>query len=172
MIIETTLENFDWNMWGYHFPISAEATELLASEDHKRVVCTINDQITQQCALMPIDGGSYILINKRNRDKLGLKEGDSVTLKVEKDTTEYGLPVPESFRFVMEEDAEAFEHFKKLTPGKQRSLLYIVNKVKSTDKQVNKALAIAAHLRDVNGQLDFKLFNIKIKEFNQKDKLR
>ena len=171
MTIETTLENFDWNMWGYHFPINAAHTEQLSSVAHRRVVCTINGEVTQQCALMPIDDGSYILINKKNREKLGLNEGDKVVLEIEKDESEYGQPVPDSFRFVMDDDTEAFEHFERLTPGKQRSLLYIVNKVKSMDKQINKALAIAAHLREVNGKLDFKLLNEKIKAFNQRDQL-
>lgn len=163
----TTLEKFDWNIWGYHFPIDAEVTTQMTSENHKRVICTVNGSVTMNSALMPIDSGSYIMINKTNRLKLGLSLGEKVELSLEKDTSEYGLPVPESFIVLLDQDEEGSKLFHSLTPGKQRSLIYLVSKVKSIDKQINKGLAILEHLRDVHGKIDFKLLNEKIKYYNQ-----
>lgn len=169
--IESQLANFDWAIGYYHFPIDQKTTKALTSKAHKRVVCLVNNEIKMHCALMPIDKGSYIMVNKKIRKALNLSIGDQVKLKLVKETAPFGLPMPESLEMVFSQDEEAFDYFQKLTPGRQRSLIYLVKKVKNIDKQINKALAIASHLNELNGQLDFKLLNQKIKEFNQNNKL-
>ncbi len=120
---------------------------------------------------MPWGDGSYIMVNKKIRERLGLKEGDPVTLQLKKDTSEYGMPMPESLQVMLDQDDTGSNYFHALTPGKQRSLIYLVSKVKNIDKQINKALAILDHLKDVNGQLDFKLLSEKIKEYNNRSNL-
>mgnify|MGYP000530461179 CR=1 FL=1 len=168
----TTLEHFDWNIWGYHLPVNAAITEEMTSETHRRVKCIINGTVTMHSALMLIDGGSYILVNKTNRTKLGLQLGKRVEVEIEKDTSEYGIPMPESFLVLLDQDEVGSRYFHALTPGKQRSLIYLVSKVKRVDKQINKGLAILDHLTDRHGKLDFKMLNEKIKEYNQRDILR
>jgi len=169
--VESVLKNFEWAIGYYHFPIDKETTIAMRSDKHKRVVCTINNTVTIHCALMPLNDGSFIMVNKQVRKKLGIEEGDKVQLQLEKETAEYGLPMPESLEMVMTQDEVAFTHFKRLTPGKQRSLIYIVSKLKSIDKQITKSLAIAAHLTELHGKLDYKLLNEKIKEYNQNNNL-
>ncbi|MFY0594449.1 DUF1905 domain-containing protein [Roseivirga sp.] len=164
---ETTLEHFDWNIWGYHLPVNQEITKKMSSENHRRVKCVLNGSITVFCALMPIDNGSYILVNKTNRTKLNLDIGDRVEVAIEKDTSEYGIPIPESLLVLLDQDDVGSKYFHALTPGKQRSLIYLVSKVKSVDKQINKGLAVLDHLKDVQGKLDFKMLNEKIKYYNR-----
>jgi hypothetical protein len=57
-----------------------------------------------------------------------------------------------------------------LTKGKQRGLIYIVTKVKNTNSRLNKSLAIIEHLKDVKGNLEYKMLNEKIKYYNNLDK--
>jgi len=168
-VVKTTLQTFDWSVWYYHFPIDKKTTDLLSSEDHKRVICIINGAVKMNSALMPMGEGSYIMVNKATREKLGLKEGDEVILELQKDTSEYGMPMPESLQVMLDQDEQGSKYFHSLTPGKQRSLIYIVSKVKSLDKQINKSLAILEHLKDVQGKLDFRMLNEKIKEYNNRD---
>ncbi len=169
--ITTTLQEFDWAIGYYHFPIDKATTEKYTSAQHKRVVCLINDQVTLHCALMPLGEGSFIMVNKKVRKELGISTGDEVELHLKKDDSEYGMPMPESLEMVLVQDDQAFEYFKSLTPGKQRSLIYIVSKLKSIDKQITKSLAIADHLKELQGRLDYKLLNEKIKEYNNNDLL-
>ncbi len=169
-VFSTTLEQLNWNIWSYHLPVSPEITEEMSSETHRRIKCILNNTLEIHCALMPLDEGSYILINQKVRKKLGISIGDSVSVSIEKDTSEYGIPMPESFMTLLDQDEIGNKHFHALTPGKQRSLIYIVNKVKNIDKQINKGLAILEHLSDVQGKLDFKMLNEKIKEYNQRDR--
>ena len=168
----STLENFGFKIWGYHIPVNEEITKQFSEGSFRRVVCTINDTITLHSALMPIDKGSYILINKQVRQKLGIEEGDKVELTLEKDTSEYGRPVPESFLVLLDQDEVGSKYFHELTPGKQRSLIYIIAKVKNLNSQLNKGLAILDHLSESKGQIDYKGLNEKIKEYNQRGKMK
>lgn len=169
--ITSYLEVFDWAIGYHHFPIDAQTTLELASANHKRVICTVNQTVVMHCALMPKNDASFIMVSKKIRTQLGIELGDKVELSLKKDESEYGMPMPTSFEMVLAQEEQAFEHFKRLTPGKQRSLIYIISKVKNIDKQINKSLAIAAHLTEMNGKLDFKLLQQKIKELNSNSKL-
>jgi len=120
---------------------------------------------------MPYPKGYFILMNQANVKKLNIKEGDPVNIVINKDTSEYGVPMPDSFLALLSQDEQGSAYFHQLTPGKQRSLIYIVGKVKNIDSQINKGLAILSHLTEAKGQLDFKRLNEKIKEYNQRSKL-
>ena len=171
-IVHTTLEKFDSNLWGLHFPIPDEIAAQFIEGNNRRVICRINDIHSMQCALMPSSEGYFLLINKSLVSKLGLLIGEKVLIKLEKDRSEFGHEVPDVFSALLEQDEEGREYFYKLTPGKQRSLIYIVGKVKNLDSQLVKSLAILEHLRDEKGKLDFKKLNILIKDYNQRLKLK
>jgi uncharacterized protein YdeI (YjbR/CyaY-like superfamily) len=125
-----------------------------------------------QCALMPYGQGYFILINKTRVKKLGISVNEEVSLALEKDLSEYGHEVPESFAMLLEEDEEGSKYFHQLTPAKKRSLIYLVGSVKNIDSQLNKGLAILDHLKAEQGNLDFKKLNQLIKEYNQRSKLK
>ena len=168
----STLSKFDHNVWGYYFPVPADLAEkVIQNSEDRRIICSVDESLTFHCALMPDKDRYFILMNKPNVEKLGLKEDDKAQISIKKDTSEYGMHLPESFGALLEQDEEGAAYFHELTPGKQRNLIYIVNKVKSIDKQINKGLAILDHLKQVKGQLDFKQLNETIKLYNQRDKL-
>ncbi|MBI1306871.1 MAG: DUF1905 domain-containing protein [Bacteroidetes bacterium] len=134
-----------------------------------RVVCLINDKIRYQCAFMPKgEGEYYVLINKTNQKKIGVKEGDEVLVNLEPDTSEYGLPMPEELQELLKQDKEGNDFFHQLTPGKQRNLIHIAGQAKSSEVRLKKALVILEHLKEQNGKLDFKLLNVAFKAANRK----
>jgi hypothetical protein len=170
--IHTTLEKFDSNLWGHHFPIPEDIARQFIEGNNRRVICQISEVYTMQCALMPSSEGFFILINKPMVTKLGLNVGEKVTLNLEKDRSEFGHELPEVFTALLEQDDEGRDYFYQLAQGKQRSLIYLIGKVKNIDSQMGKGLAILQHLKDEKGKLDFKKLNILIKEYNQRLKLR
>ncbi len=170
LIVETRLEKFQSDLWGRHFPIPLEIAEQLIEGKNRRVICSINNLHTMQAALMPDKGNWFILINKPLCKKLALALGEKVTLTLSKDRSDYGMEMPEELQELLAQDAEFEKHFEKLTKGKQRSLIYIVAKVKSTQSRINKALAIAEHLKDFAGEIDYKALNETIKLYNQRSK--
>lgn len=163
---DTTIDNFHTDLWGHHFLVPDEIANKYIEGDNRRVICHLNNSIKIRAALMPSKKGWYVLLNRKNREKLCLEEGSSLTVRIEKDKSEFGMDVPEEFVEVMGQETEAWEAFQKLTKGKQRSLIYIVSKVKNTDSRIRKALAIAHHLRESGTKLDFKKLNELIKYYN------
>jgi uncharacterized protein YdeI (YjbR/CyaY-like superfamily) len=57
--------------------------------------------------------------------------------------------------------------FHKLTPGKQRGLLYKINKPKGAETRVKAAIQISEYLKSVDGKLDYKELNAYIKADNE-----
>ena len=168
IIISSTLENFHNKLWSYYIPIPKEIGDQFVEGDNRRVLCFINGNQPMHSALMHKDGDYTIYVNTEQKKKLGIEEGDVVEVHLEKDTSEFGLPMPESFEVLLAQDEEGRKYFQSLTMGKQRSLIYIVQKVKNVDSQLAKGLAIMHHLKEDGGTLDFKRLNVLIKEYNNR----
>ncbi|MFN3528744.1 MAG: YdeI/OmpD-associated family protein [Bacteroidia bacterium] len=166
VVVLTEVACFDSDLWSYYAPVPRVAVEELIADGNRRMQCTINGKLSIHCALMPQHGDFFILLNKEVRHKLGLRLGEQIELSLQKDESEYGMPVPDELLEVFGQDPSAFDIFEKLTPGKQRSLIYLVAKVKNTDSRIRKSLAIAQHLNESQGQLDYKMLNETIKAFN------
>src|SRR5690606_41082564 len=107
------IEKFDSYLWGFHFVVTADIARVFINGNDRRVICTLNERLKFPCALMPKgDGAFFVNVNKEIRDKLKLKEGTAVHVMMEKDESEYGLPMPEEFEEVLNQDAEGRAHFE------------------------------------------------------------
>ena len=156
----------DSSVYGYHLPVPSEVMEPFKDTD-RRVIARFNGHIETHCALMPKGEGEYmILLHKELRKKLGIELGDTVDVKIQKDTSKYGMPIPEEMKEMLAIDPEADQHFHQLTPGKQRSLLYMIGKPKSSDIRIKKALSVCEYLKTSRGKLDFKALNEFMKNFS------
>ena len=100
--------------------------------------------------------------------KLSLSVGDEVQVSIVPDKSKYGLPMPEELQAIFDMDAEGDKVFHTLTPGKQRTLLHLVGKPKSSEIRIKKAMVVVDYLKEVNGKLDFKQLNEAFKRANQK----
>ncbi len=151
-------------LWGAHFVVPDIIAQVFVSNDVRRVVCTLNEKITYQCALLPKGDGSFLItVNKKTRDTLGLKAGSPVQVSLRKDESEYGLPMPEEMAEVLAQDADGDRLFHALTPGKIRTLLYIVGQVKDPDKRIGRAFAIVEHLKTNEGKINYRQLNEAMK---------
>ena len=164
----TELQKFDSELWYYFIDVPRQVAEHFINSSGTRVVCTLNESVQFQCALMPKgEGEHFINVNKEHRGKLGLHEGDVVAVALAADTSEYGLPMPDELRTLMDEDPAGDRLFHALTPGKQRNLLYIAGKVKSSQKRSERAYVILEHLKIHGGVIDFKALNEEMKAFRR-----
>lgn len=113
-----------------------------------RFIGKINSAVTFHCALMKRkDGTAFINIGLDVLNQLKLRAGDFIDLTLVPDQTEYQFAFPEEFEEVMRTDCKAFAVFSKLTPGNQRGILFLVNKLKSSDKRIELSLRIAEKLK-------------------------
>lgn len=150
-------------MWNYRIIVPDDIVEHFKDTD-KRIICRINESDPLHCALMPNGDGQYfIMTNNAFRKKHKLSEGDDIEVKIEKDTSKYGMYCPDFFEELCYQDPEADQLFHQLTAGKQRSILHVITKVKSEAKQLEKAMTIFEYLKTVNGELDFKEMNEALK---------
>jgi translation initiation factor IF-1 len=140
---------------GWHFLIVKK--EIVAKfgfeGKFKRVVCSINGGESFQCALLPSGKLFYIVVNKKKRDSIGIVAGDTVKVELVKDESKYGLPMPEEFAEVLNQDADGDRMFHALSAGKQRSLIYLVSNVSNTDKRIHVALLVVEHLKENGGKV-------------------
>lgn len=141
---------------GWHFLLIDRKHEkrLEFADKFRRVVCSINGGEGFQCALMPWGDKFYIIVNKQKRDALGIVAGDKVSVELVTDESKYGLPMPEEFREVLNQDPDGDRMFHGLTKGKQRSMLYYLGKIKDVDKRIHASLILVEHLKDNDGKVD------------------
>jgi len=123
------------------------------NDGSRRIVCTINGAESFQCALNPWGEVFAIIVNKEKRDRLGIVGGDKITVELRADDSKYGLPMPEELQEVLNQDSDGDRLFHSLTAGKQRSLLYMVGKIKDIDRRIHAALIVIEHLKKNDGKL-------------------
>lgn len=158
---------FEKGLWSYHVIVPDDIYLALTKDGNKRVICSINNKEEFHAGLMPDGKGQwFIMLNKEKMKTFELNLGEVVTLSVVKDNSKYGMKVSKEFEEVLSQDSEGKRFFEKLTSGKKRNLIYIIEKVKSSDKRITKSLVILNHLKSNNGKLDFKMLNQALKENN------
>ena len=164
-----TLQVFDDNLWYFHIPVPKYIADyLLGTDGNRRVVATYNGSKEIQCALFPNGNDEWFLnLGKEVRKLVGVNVGDLIQVTIKKDESEYGLPLPEELAELWAIDDEGKRVFHLLTKGKQRSLLHIVGKPKTSETRVKKAIIMNDYLKSTGGKLDFKELQEAFK--NRKD---
>ena len=161
----TKVTKFADSLWSFHIKVPDDIYTKFSSEKIKRVLLQIDDHDKLHAGFMPEGNGKYFLmLSKPIMKKFQLALEQTVKVKIEKDTTRYGMPISEEMKELLELDPEGEAYFHKLTPGKIRSLLHVVNKIKSSDKRIEKSVIILEHLKANNGKLDYKSLNQAFKD--------
>ena len=165
---DAILEESTNGLWGSHFGVPKVIAEaLIGASDSKRVVCVLNETLEYQCALIPRGDGTHVItVNKKNQTKLGLKIGSKFRVSLRADESEYGLPMPEELAELIAQDEDGNRLLHALTPGKLRTLLYLVGQPKSSDLRLHRALVVVEHLKTNKGAIDYKKLNLALRERN------
>ena len=151
-----------------HILIPQEISKALIANKQKRFLCSINGDKPFHAGHVPNGKGQYfIIINKAKIKKYKLSSEKTCKVVISNDDSEYGINLPEEMAELFVQDPEGADLFHQLTPGKQRSLLHLVDKIKSPRIRLTKALIILEHLKEQKGTLDYKILNQDFK--NKKD---
>lgn len=162
------LEKFPENSLGLesHIKIPESIFQSMAAvATDKRIICTLNNSFRFHCAMLPNKTYHYILLNKDIVKKNNLHPHEDISVYIEKDNSKYGINITEEMEEVLYADPEGNNWFQKLTPGKQRSLIHIVNKIKNSTGRIEKTFVILDHLKRYKGVLDYQLLNEAFKKF-------
>lgn len=154
------IESLKSSVWSLGVIIPQEISNAFIQLHGKRCICSFNNTIESHVALMPKGENTYFInINKDLQKKLKASEGNNINLTIRKDTSTYQMDVPEELTEVWNQDEEGKTVFHTLTPGKQRSLIHLIAKPKSSDIRIHKSLTIINYLKNTGGKLDFKELN-------------
>jgi hypothetical protein len=145
---DTHIDTLDYLLGVNYLFIPAHIVKKLGGLKAPRLICTVNDKLSFQCGLMSLsEGNAYITINKARMKKLKLKTGDQASVKLEKDESEYGMPMPEELEAVLMQDEEGFRRFKLLTPAMQRYVLFYVGQVKRSQSRIDRSVLLIHNLK-------------------------
>ncbi len=115
---------------------------------NQRFIITINDRVTWRGGTVSLGNQkAYIAFSKARMKEIGVSNGDTVAVCLEKDRSLYGFEVPEEFEEVLRQDAEARQRFEKLAMGMRRAIIYIVLQIKSSDKRIEKSIFLLENLK-------------------------
>ena len=147
---------------------AAKVQSLLSLESgFNRILVSVNGNPPLHRSLMPDGrGGYFILLNREQLKNYGLAAGDEVQLVLERDLSEYGMPLPEELAEIWSFDDAAREAFHRLKPGRQRRMIHLVATPKGAQTRAKKAVQISEYLKQTGGVLDYKELNAFIKNDN------
>jgi Domain of unknown function (DUF1905) len=127
---------------GYFFlTIEAEIVNQFEKKRHTRLVCVLDEKITFRCGLNHLgDGNFFVIVAGKYLEQLNKKVGSLIHFKIEEDTDQLGVDMPEVLSVLLDQDEALKGIFDKITDGKKRSLIYSILKSKDIDKQVQTAI--------------------------------
>lgn len=132
----------------YYFVPDQLLVEKLTRNNNRRVVCVIQGEVTLLCAIQKTSEGlACIKLSHKTCKALGLREKSKISAELSVDTSDYQFAMVEELQEVLKTDPEASDIFHNFTPGKQRSLIYLVSAVKSSEKRIERALKIADRIK-------------------------
>jgi hypothetical protein len=129
--------------------LDAKLVKTLTANNNKRALCIINKSTELHCAILRNKDADeyYVIISKAICKQLQFKAGSKIDCEFSVDESEHQFEMPEALQEVLASDDAAKKIFDALTDGNKRSLMHLVTLVKSTDKQIERALLIAEKIK-------------------------
>ncbi len=121
----------------------AIADDIRQGDRRGRAIATL-DGVTWHCGLNPFGGGQfYIQVGRNYFEPLGYRIGDTLSLKLTRDESDFGMQPCEEFLAVAESDPEGLRRFREnLTSGTQRSLLHRIASATTSDGRIERAIKV------------------------------
>lgn len=152
-------------LWSYHIRVPEDIARYFLDRKINRVMCTLNEKITFHAPVLS-DGNAYYFINlnAERRKILKIDVGVEMHVGLSEDVSEYGMNFPMELEEALRQDEKAKNYFLAMTPGVQRTLIHMVDKLKSSDKRIEKSVIISRHLVKMKGKVDYKILMQDFKE--------
>jgi hypothetical protein len=136
----------------YHLSIPQEILEPFtkAKQSRVKVKAWHKDKSIEIYAAFKINkntGDYNMMFGKRNQTELGVFQNDYFKMQLFKDTSKYGVDMPEELDAVFLSDYDAFQIFESLTAGKKRSIIYTIIRIKKSQSRIDKAIIMCDKLK-------------------------
>lgn len=115
---------------------------------NQRFQITVNDDVSWKAGSVSLGNNqAYITLSGARMKKLGVELGDTVNVHLVKDSSKYGMDVPEEFEELLRQDEIAKMRFEALSMGLQRAVIYVVAQLKSSQKRIDKSMFLMENLK-------------------------
>ncbi|MFD1064187.1 YdeI/OmpD-associated family protein [Winogradskyella litorisediminis] len=101
-------------------------------------------------------GDFRIHFSKAKQKEMDILPGDVFELQLFKDQSKYGVEPCEEFEAVILSDYKAYKIFESFTAGKKRSIIYAINRYKSSQTRIDKTILFTNNIK--RGIFDPKLW--------------
>ncbi|GLU54273.1 YdeI/OmpD-associated family protein [Dyadobacter frigoris] len=148
VLFKSTIHHLEHLAGTRYLLVPNEIVEKLGGSFSVRLWCTVNEKVKWQCGLVALGtGDAYISINAQRIKQLKAKEGESLTVALEIDDSEYGLEVPEELKELLDQDDEGNRRFNLLVAGKRRFIIRHITAVKSSQLRIERAVTLIENLK-------------------------
>jgi uncharacterized protein YdeI (YjbR/CyaY-like superfamily) len=107
----------------------------------------LDNKVQWQAGILALgEGNGLITIQKDRLKKIGKTLGDSVIVQLQKDESEFGVPVPEEIQEYWIQVPESKDRFDTLTPGMKRYILNHISTAKSPEKRLERTHFLMSNL--------------------------
>lgn len=142
MIFGQPLMQLEQHKGGYcYLYVDAKVAESFPDKKKTRLICVIDNKLTLRCGLNHLgDGNFFVIVSSKYLKTLDKEPGDTVTFTLEPDPDPLGVDVPEVLQALLDQDEDLKAIYDTFTPGKKRSLIFSIARVKDIDRQVKAIL--------------------------------
>lgn len=151
---KTFVRKFEGSSATHYLEIPDRIFRAFGGKYNVRVVASIGVQrgggakLSFSCALMPSGKGAACIMFSKEKLKIsGLREGQGDTLVLKPETSRYGMPMPKELATALRLDPAGRKRFDKLSPGKQRNIIWYVTQTKSDDVRIDRAVQMIKDLQ-------------------------
>jgi len=136
------------NMHSVEIPAEIAIPFAEAGEKRVRIEARFEGQSVDFHAALQRRGDRYfVMFGKSHQKTLGIFPNDYFSFQLFKDTTKYGVEVPEELEAVLMSDYEAFQNFEAFTPGRKRGIIYMIARYKTSQTRIDKSLLLCENLK-------------------------
>lgn len=145
-------EIFDITITGkyYSLQLPEAIVRPFLEKDQRRVKVVASyegKEVHFHAAIQKRKGAYFMIFGKRHQKELGIFPNDYFQLQLFKDTTKYGVEIPEELQAVFDMDPEAVAIFDQLPDGTSRGLIYAIARYKASQTRIDKALLLCENLK-------------------------
>ena len=128
--------------WPASLPVPAEIAARLGVDSRAaRVICTLGST-RFPCAVVSSGERRFIHLSQRLRDEAGVAIGQRVRVTLARDEHANEVELPAELEEVLRQESHGARLFAALTPGRRRGIAALLLRVKSSERRIEKALAI------------------------------
>lgn len=104
-------------------------------------------ELVFHAAIQKRNGDYYMMFGKRYQKELCVFPNDYFQMQFFKDTSKYGVEMPEELDAVLLSDYDAFLIFESLNDGLKRGLIYTIIRYKNVQTRIDKSLILCENLK-------------------------